>query len=105
MALFKDGSPACHRIFSHHPRATIEQRPDSHLQFLRLLKGREHVLFQCASQDLKQRELAASTVEAVADLGNIDKRLKRNILCEILERCMHLVLGGGEPRLDGAFDG
>ena len=49
------------------------------------------MLFQCASEDLKQRELAAATGQAVADLGNIEKRIHRSILCEVLERCMHLM--------------
>ena len=50
------------------------------------------MFFKCASQDLKQRELAASTVKAVGALGSIQKRIQRCILCEILERCMHLMI-------------
>ena len=92
LGLFKDGSPACHQVFRLHPQAIIDLRPDSHLRVLKLLRGREDVLFQCASQDLKQRELAASTVRAVADFGSIEKRLQRSILCEVLERCMHLMV-------------
>ena len=92
LRLFKDGSPTCHHVFSQHPQAIIDLRPDSHLRVLRLLRGREDVLFNCASQGLKQRELAASTVKAVEALGSIQKRIRRNILCEIIERCMHLMV-------------
>ena len=91
LGLFKDGSQKCHDVFHCHPSATIDTRPQSHLKFLNLLRGNEHVLFQCATEDLKQRELVASTQQAVRDLGNVLKRIKRSILGEVLERCMFLM--------------
>ena len=91
LSLFRDGSQACHDVFHCHPGATIDTRPQSHLRFLNLLRGNEHVLFQCASQDLGQRDLVASTGQAVAELGIIQKRIKRTILGEVLERCMFLM--------------
>ena len=92
LELFKDGSKACHDVFHCHPGATILSRPQSDIKFLHLLRGHEHVLFQCATEDLKTRDnLAESTQRAVADLGNLQKRIKRSILGEVLERCMYLM--------------
>jgi len=90
--LFRDGSQACHDVLHCHPGATILTRPQTDLKFLTLLRGHEHVLFQCATEDLRQRpKLAVSTHEAVADLGGFQKRIKRSILGEVLERCMFLM--------------
>ena len=93
LALFADGSPECKRIFGVKPDSTIEGRPDTDLHALQVLFDREQTLYQCARKDLTQRvSLDAAKVDAVAALGNIERRLFRAILMEILDRCMFLAM-------------
>ena len=91
LALMRDGSTACKRVFGSSPGPTLEGRPETDLNALRALFGREHALHLCARQDLTQRTtLETSKVDAVNSLGHIERRLFRAILMEILERCMFL---------------
>ena len=88
LGLFKDGSQKCQEIFKQAPGTIITTRPETDLAFLKLLRGKEHVLHQLAVKDLEQRpKLGADTAAAVANLGDIRQRILRSILCEILERC------------------
>ena len=91
LALMRDGSPECKRVFGTGPGPTLEGRPETDLNALRALFGREHALHLCARRDLTQRTtLETSKVDAVNALGHIERRLFRAILMEILERCMFL---------------
>ena len=92
LGLFTDGSRACKEIFGKSPSAIISSRPDTDLHFLRLLQGKEHVLHKLATKDLEQRtSLGAETTRAVANLGDVQQRIRRAVLSEILERCMFLL--------------
>ena len=91
LGLFADGSRACQDIFSRRPSAIIDTRPDSDLQFLKLLKGKEHVFFDLAVRDLNQRDLGPKTRTAVMSLGDIEQRINRTLLAELIERCFFLL--------------
>ena len=95
--LFKDGSRQCMDLFGTSPAALVVTRPETDLRFLRLLQGKEYTLHRCAVRDLEQRtSLAAETKAAVANLGNMLERMKRTILCEVLERTMFLYHWNGK---------
>ena len=100
LALFTNGSRRCKDIFGTAPGSIITTRPETDLQFLKLLRGKEHVLHQLASKDLEQRtKLGAETVAAVASLGDITQRIRRTIICEILERCFFLAHWSGKHQM------
>ena len=97
LGLFRDSSRACMAIFGSSPAALVSTRPETDLRFLRLLRGKEDVLYRLASKDLEQRpDLKDETKAAVASLGNIRSRIKRSILCEVLERSMFLYHWNGK---------
>ena len=88
----KDGSSACKDIFGANPRAIILTRPESDLNFLRFLRGKEQTLHRLASRDLEQRaSLGSDTTRAIESLGDVRLRVCRTILCEIIHRCFHLL--------------
>ena len=91
LQLFRDGSAQCKNLFGCSPSAIILTRPDTDLQFLKLLSGKEHLLHQLASKDLEQRSLGKDTRAAIESLGDLQQRCYRRILAEILERCMFLL--------------
>ena len=95
LALFRDGSPECKAIFGKSPGAIISSRPDTDLQFLKLLEGKEHVLHKLATKDLEQRSLSAETKAAIRNLGDIKARINRRILAELIERCFFLLYWNG----------
>jgi hypothetical protein len=97
LQLFGDGTKACKKIFGTSPSAIVLTRPETDLNFLRFLAGKEHILHRLATVDLEQRpSLAQDVVIAVNNLGDISKRIQRSILCEILERCMYLAHYSGK---------
>ena len=97
LGLFRDGSRACQEVFKQNPSTIISSRPETDLNFLKLLSGKEHVLHRLAVKDLEQRtSLGAETVRAVANLGDIRERIRRALLGEILERCMFLLYWNGK---------
>jgi hypothetical protein len=96
LKLLKDGSEACKKIFGRAPCAIVGTRPETDLKFLKLLRGKEHVLHELASKDLEQRSLSAESRLAVLNLGDINLRICRAILGEILERCMFLHYWNGK---------
>jgi hypothetical protein len=96
LKLFTDGSEMCKKMFGQAPQAIVDTRPESDLRFLRLLKGKEHILHQLAARDLTQRPLKTESKAAVENLGNIEMRIRRTILAEILERCMFLHYWNGK---------
>jgi hypothetical protein len=96
LQIFKDGSRQCKEIFGKSPAAIISTRPETDLNFLKLLKGEEHVLHRLATKDLEQRALSEETRKAVSNLGDNNLRICRTILVEILERCMFLLYWNGK---------
>jgi hypothetical protein len=95
--LFSDGTRNCKKIFGTNPSAIVVTRPETDLNFLRFLAGKEHILHTLAKKDLEQRaSLGQDVVMAVENLGDIEKRIQRSILCEILERCMYLAHWSGK---------
>ena len=95
LRLFRDGSKECKEIFGKSPSAIISTRPETDLNFLKLLKGKEHLLHQLMMKDLEQRALCAETRAAILNLGDINLRIRRSILAEILGRCMFLLYWNG----------
>ena len=91
LQLFRDTSQQCKDLFGKSPSAIIDTRPDTDLQFLKLLQGKEHLLHRLAVKDLEQRTLSPDTRAAVLNLGDINQRIQRRVLQEILERCMFLL--------------
>ena len=88
LGLFKEGGEKCRDIFRKALSSIISTRPETDMEFLKLLRGKEHVLHKVALKDLEQRtKLGAETVAATASLGDIAHRIRRAILGEILERC------------------
>ena len=90
LGLFRDGSPACKEVFGQSPCAIIDNRPETDLQFLRLLEGKERTLHRLATKDLEQRDLQAGTRAAILSLADIKSRICRRVLQELLERCQFL---------------
>jgi hypothetical protein len=91
LGLFKDCSQQCKNLFGRSPSAIIVSRPDTDLNFLKLLEGKEHLLHRVAVKDLEQRSLSAETQAAILNLGDIKSRIGRRVLQEILEKCMFLL--------------
>ena len=85
LGLFRDSSQQCKNLFGRSPSAIIVSRPDTDLNFLKLLEGKEHLLHRLAVKDLEQRSLSAETKAAVLNLGTIKSRICRRVLQEILE--------------------
>ena len=101
--LFRDGTRDCKKIFGNSPSAIVLTRPETDLNFLRFLAGKEHILHQLAKRDLEQRtSLGQDVVTAVENLGDIGNRIRRSILCEILERCMFLAHWSGKHAMVAA---
>ena len=71
LGLFTDSSAACKNLFGKSPSAIIVSRPDTDLQFLQLLQGKEHHLHRLAVKDLEQRKLGAETRSAILHLSLI----------------------------------
>ena len=90
LGLFRDGSQQCKDVFARSPSAIVDNRPETDLEFLKFLAGKEHIFHKLATEDLKQRSLSAETKNAILSLGDILARIRRRILQEILERCLLL---------------
>ena len=92
LQLFRLGSRADKNLFGCSPSAIISTRPQTDLNFLKLLQGKEHLFHRIAARDLEQRPtLEADTKKAVECLGEIQLRVNRSILAEIIERCLFLM--------------
>ena len=94
--LFKDGSEACKAFFGKSPSAIVDGRPETDLQFLRFLEGKEHNLLRLATKDLEQRDLEKGSRDAILSLAGIEGRIQRRILQEVLERCQFLYYWSGK---------
>ena len=75
LQLFRDTSQQCKDLFGKSPSAIIVTRPDTDLQFLKLLEDKEHVLHRLAVRDLEQRTSSPDTRAAVLNLGDINQRI------------------------------
>ena len=90
-------APGSARKFSDRaPCAIIDGRPETDLQFLRLLSGKEHILHKLATKDLEQRTLSDDTRAAIMSLAGIQGRIHRRVLQEVLERCQYLYYWSGK---------
>ena len=56
LALFRDCSQQCKDLFGTSPSAICNSRPDTDLEFLKLLAGKEHLLRKLAVEDLEQKD-------------------------------------------------
>ena len=91
LGLFRDGSRQCKELFGTAPSSIVTTRPETDLQFLKFLRGKEHLLHRLAVKDLEQRtKLGPETMAAVVNLGDLRQRIRRAVLCELLERCFFL---------------
>ena len=91
LGLFATSSKACKDVFSKSPAAIVKNRPETDLHFLQLLKGKEDIFHRLASKDLEQRtSLGPETKRAVLNFGDIELRIFRTIMSEILHRCLFL---------------
>ena len=90
LGLFRDGSPARKRIFGNSPSGIVDNRPDTDLQCLQFLSGKEHILYNLMAKDLEQRDLSADTKASIINLGSVNLRIRRRILSELLYKCMFL---------------
>ena len=91
MGLFSDSSQECKNLFGRSPSAIIVSKPDTDLNFLKFLEGKEHHLHRLAVKDLEQRALNNETQAAVLNLGDIRSRIGRRVLQEVLEKCLFLL--------------
>ena len=96
LGLFSDGSQQCKDIFGLSPSAIVDNRPETDLNLLKLLDGREHILHKLAVEDLQHRSLSAETKAAILNLGDMTNRIRRRLLQEILERCLYLYYWTGK---------
>ena len=90
LGLFGERSLEFKRIFGAAPRAIIENRPESDLNFLRFLNGRERTLHMLASRDVSDRSLAAATQDAVEVMASHEGRAQRRVCAEVLHRSLYL---------------
>ena len=77
LGLFSDRSQQCKNLFGKSPSVIIGTRPDTDLNFLKFLEGKEHLLHRLAVKDLEQRSLSDETQAAILNLGDISKRIGR----------------------------
>ena len=96
LGLFKDGSQACKDVFSRSPSAIVDSRPETGLNFGKLLEGNERLLHRMATKGLEQRSLGAAARAATLNLGDATSRIRRRVLQEFLEPCMSLLYWTGK---------
>ena len=96
LALFRDGSPDCYRIFHQGPPSIVSGRPQTDMEFLEFLRGKEEVLAKLCLKDGQQRALKEDTKRATEALGFADQNINRNILCEVLHRTHFLYFWNGK---------
>lgn len=89
--LFRDGSPECFRVFHKAPSTIIDTRPQSDMNFLQFLRGKENDLWQLCELDLRQRKLSGKTQKAVQEMRDSRIMMCRGILAEVLHRCLFLM--------------
>ena len=92
--LFKEGPQGYADIFSNIPGTINTDRPESLLNFLAFLRGREKTLAKCAARDVADRSLGAAPQKAMTSLNNTDHRVQRSILAELMYRSLRLARAG-----------
>ena len=90
LGLFRVGSAEFRRVFGTAPPGIVDGRPESDLNFLRALRGREHILHLVCTRDLALRRLEADTQGAVLLLANHSGRAQRQVCAEVLHRALYL---------------
>ena len=98
LGLFREGSREFREIFSAMPGTIVEERPESVMNFLRFLRGREAALAPLAAQDVATRSLKQGAHDAAAALANVAGRVERSIMAELLHRSLHLARHGNLTR-------
>ena len=79
------------RVFGKAPGGIVDGRPESDLNFLRFLRGREQVLHLVCSQDVARRpNLGLATKDAVLLLQDHSGRAGRQVLAEVCHRALYL---------------
>ena len=91
MGQFGVGSAEHKRIFGKAPGGIVDGRPESDLNFLRFLKGREYVLSLVCTKDVERRpNLGSATKDAVALLQDHKGRAMRQLSAEMVHRTLYL---------------
>ena len=99
LALFRPGSVQCKALFGNSPKSIVDNRPETDINFLKFLEGKENLLHRLATRDLEQRALSADTRASILNLGDIKQRIRRRILQELLERCLFLYYWSGKHQI------
>ena len=90
LGLFAERSNAYAAIFARAPGAIVEGRPESDMNFLAFLGGKEQVLLAWCTRDVEDRALATSTADAIATLGDHRGAAERRVCAEMLHRALFL---------------
>ena len=98
LGLFQEGSREFCAVFSQMPGTILEDRPESVMDFLRFLRGREKTLALCAAKDLAARDLGQGARKAAEALANVQGRVERSITAELLHRSLYLARQGNLTR-------
>ena len=98
LGLFREGSREFRAVFSQMLGTIVEDRPESVMNFLRFLRGREKTLALCAAKDVVARDLKQGAYMAAEALANVAGRVERSIMAELLHRSLHLERQGNLTR-------
>ena len=90
LALFAERSRRHYDIFGQHPAPIVDGRPESACDFLAFLRGKEHVLNRVCQRDVTDRDVARTTKDAAALLGDLSGRAARSVAAELLHRALFL---------------
>ena len=90
LELFGERSREYKRMFGVAPSSIVDNRPESDLNFLRFLNGKERLLYMLASRDVVDRSLAVGTQDAVEVMGSPEGRAQRRVCAEVLHRSLYL---------------
>ena len=94
LGLMQEGSREYKKVFSNMPASIIEGRPESAMNFLTFLRGKQAHLARCAARDVADRGLGAGARDAATSLADEDSRVERSVLAELLFRGLHLARVG-----------
>ena len=90
LGLFPELSRTHAAVFGTTPGSIVPGRPESALEFLKFLRGKEHVLAPVCRRDVDDRHVADKTLDAVALLGDVRGRAGRSVVAELLHRALFL---------------
>ena len=98
--MVREGSPQYKDAFGAMPSSTVEDRPESVMNFMMFLRGRERIFAQCAAKDVAERSLGETAQQVAASLADVGARVRRSILAELLYRGLLLAkVGNKEGRV------